>query len=146
MAFKLKELDGKLGQVIANITLGKGLMLTEESERGYQIWLEPDCLYIKELGLNIFGGESIGLDDKNEIKSCTSGYWFYSDSTGEKLYSEIGSNLTACIYNYCNAVGLNKTMEDVEDLDCFYKFNNGKFLREKVISWMEVEIEGQIEI
>ena len=57
MAFKLKELNGELGEVIANITLGKGLMLTEESERGYQIWLEPDYLHIEELGLKIFSGE-----------------------------------------------------------------------------------------
>ena len=115
MAFKLKELNGELGEVIANITEGKETLLVEEEEGKYQVWLEPDYLYIKELGLNIFGGESIGLDDKNEIKSCTSGYWFYSDGTGEKLYAEVGSNLTACIYNYCNAVGLNKAMEDVED-------------------------------
>lgn len=146
MAFKLKELNGELGEVIANITEGKETLLVEEEEGKYQVWLEPDYLYIKELGLNIFGGESIGLDDKNEIKSCTSGYWFYSDGTGEKLYAEVGSNLTACIYNYCNAVGLNKAMEDVEDLDCFYKLDNGDFLREKVISWMDAEIEGQIEI
>ena len=64
MAFKLKELDGKLGQVIANITLGKGLMLTEERERGYQIWLEPDYLHIEELGLNIFSGEGMFITVK----------------------------------------------------------------------------------
>ena len=67
MAFKLKELNGELGEVIANITEGKETLLVEEEEGKYQVWLEPDYLYIKELGLNIFGGESIGLDDKNVL-------------------------------------------------------------------------------
>ena len=95
---------------------------------------------------SVSGGHLLILMHFGMRPSCTSGYWFYSDGTGEKLYAEVGSNLTACIYNYCNAVGLNKAMEDVEDLDCFYKLDNGDFLREKVISWMDVEIEGQIEI
>ena len=44
------------------------------------------------------------------------------------------------IYNYCNLIGAEKTMEEVENLQCTYQLDNGKFLREKVISWMDVEI------
>ena len=147
MAFKLKELNGELGEVIANITLGEGLMLTEESERGYQIWLEPDYLHIEELGLKIFSGERyVYNSETKELGLSSSLYQFYRDGTGENVYSESGSGLAVCIYNYCNLIGVAKTMEEVENLQCTYQLDNGKFLREKVISWMDVEIEGQIEI
>ena len=57
MAFKLKELDGDLGEIIANITSPKPMVLWKEKHGQYQVWLEPDFLHIEALRINVFCGE-----------------------------------------------------------------------------------------
>ena len=39
MAFKLKELDGQLGEVLANLTTPKPMVLWKEEHGRYQVWL-----------------------------------------------------------------------------------------------------------
>lgn len=133
MAFKLKELDGDLGEIVANLTSPKPMVLWKEEHGRYQVWLEPDFLHIEDLKVNIFNGEfhrySRVTDD---FEPDHDAFYFFNQSTGRLVYSEYGSNLTVCVTNYIRESG--KQVESVEDLLCTYALDNGKFLRKKVLT------------
>lgn len=132
MAFKLKELDGDLGEILANLTSPKPMVLWKEQHGSYQVWLEPDFLHIEDLKVNIFNGEfhhySRVTDDYEPDHDA---YYFFNQSTGRLVYSEYGSDLPVCVTNFVRESG--KQVESVDDLLCTYALDNGKFLRKKVL-------------
>ena len=133
MAFKLKELDGQLGEILANLTTPKPMVLWKEEHGRYQVWLEPDFLHIEDLRVNVFSGEfhrySRVTDDYEPDHDA---YYFFNQSTGRLVYSESGSDLPVCVTNYIRESG--KQVESVEDLLCTYSLDNGKFLKKKVLT------------
>lgn len=146
MDFKLKALQGELGEVLEKIIRTKPLVLVEEEEKEKQLWLEPDYLYIQDLGLCIYSGIiCLYYEETKDYEMDCSIYIFYSE-TGEEIYSEIGSDLSVCISNYFRCLGQEKTLDEIEKMDCTYFFDKGKFLEEKVISRKSFELEGEIDI
>ena len=133
MAFELKEFDdGGLGEIAASITSKKPMVLWKERDRDYQVWLEPDYLYIEDLRVNIFSGEFYKFSretEKYEIDHDV--YYFFNPRTGRLVYAENGSNLTVCIINFIRETG--KEVDEAENLPCIYKLDNGEFLRKKVL-------------
>lgn len=141
MAFKLKELDGDLGEVIYNLTSQKELVLVDQKEKVYQIWSEPDYLYLIDLQVNIFSAICCNYNqDTEEYEIDHDLYIFYHSDTGEEIYFEVGSPLTACIHNYCHFAGLQ--VKNVDELRCYYALDNGKYLREKVLNRKNGEMTG----
>ena len=132
MAFKLKELDGQLGEILANLTSPKPMVLCKEKHNDYQVWLEPDYLHIQDLRVNVFSGEFHKYSRETaDFEPDHDTYYFFNQSTGRLVYSEYGSNLPVCVTNYIRESG--KQVESVEDLLCTYALDNGKFLRKKVL-------------
>ena len=133
MAFKLKELDGDLGEILANLTSPKPMVLWIEKHGRYQVWLEPDFLHIEDLKVNIFSGEfhrySRVTDDYEPDHDA---FYFFNASTGRLVYSEYGSDLPVCVTNYIRESG--KQVESVDDLLCTYALDNGKFIKKKVLT------------
>ena len=141
MAFKLKELEGDLGEAIYNLTSQKEMVLVDQDEKMYQIWSEPDYLYLIDLQVNIFSAVCCNYDKNTEEYEIDHElYIFYHPNTGEEVYFETGSSLEVSIHNYCHFAGLQ--VEDVGELNCYYVLDNGKFLEEKVLKKKNSEIEG----
>ena len=133
MAFKLKELNGQLGEIIAGITIPKPMVLLRERKEDYQVWVEPDYLYIQDLRVCVYGAEFYKFSRQTEEYEIDHDvYYFFNVSTGRLVYSEYGSNLEVCVTNYCTEVG--KEVEDVGELLCTYILDNGKFLNKKVLT------------
>jgi len=133
MAFKLKELEGQLGEIIAGITAPKPMVLWKERYHAYQVWLEPDYLNIAELKVNIYSGEFCRYSVNDGVfEPDYDVYYFFQQNTGRLLYSEYGSNLEVTLTNFIREIG--KKVDSVEDLLCTYIFDNGEFLRKKVLT------------
>lgn len=141
MAFKLKELEWDLGEAIYNLTSQKEMVLVEQEEKVYQIWVEPDYLYLIDLQANIFSAICCNYNqDTEDYEIDHDLYIFYHPNTGEEVYFETGSSLEVCIHNYCHFAGLQ--VEDVGELSCYYALDNGKFLIDKVVNRKNSEMTG----
>lgn len=140
MAFKLKELEGELGEILNNLTCTKAWVLVDHEHHRFQIWSEPDFLYIHDLNINIFSAVScLYYEDTEEYIEDCSLYLFY-DTEGNQVYYEYGSSLWVCIHNYCHFVNIK--INDLDNLLCCYILDNGKFLEEKVINKKNIDIQG----
>ena len=141
MAFQLKELQGNLEEAIYNITSQKEMLLIDQDKKMYQIWSEPDYLYIIDLKVNIYSAVCCNYNDDTEDYEIDHVlYIFFSSDTGKEVYFEVGSSLEVCIHNYCHFAGIE--VENVGELNCHYVLDNGKFLEEKVLKKKNSEIEG----
>lgn len=132
MAFKLKEMDGEFGEVLAGLTEWKPMVLWKERECDYQVWVEPDYLHIENLKVYVFSGGYYSFSRATgtyEIDHDV--YYFFNPSTGRLVYSEYGSDLMACVRNFIRESG--KKVKCIEELSCTYALDNGKFLRKKVL-------------
>ena len=133
MAFKLRELDGQLGDIIAGITMPKPMVLLREKAEDYQVWVESDYLYIQDLRVCVYGAEYYRFSSETgEYEIDHDIYYFFNVHTGRLVYSEYGSNLEVCVTNYCSEIG--KEIEDVGELLCTYILDNGNFIRKKVLT------------
>lgn len=132
MAFKFKELQGDLGEALGAFTAGKEMVLFQEINDAYQIWLEADYLYIEKLKVNIYCGVYKSYDfDENSYILENDLHIFFDADKGEFLYYEYGSSLEVCVINFIRELELK--IRNVENLKCFYAFDDGKFLKEKVL-------------
>lgn len=141
MAFKLKELEGDLGEIIYNLTSQKEMVLVDQEENAYQIWAEPDYLYLKDLRVNVYSAVCCNYDQETkEYEIDHDLYIFYDPDTGKEVYFEVGSSLAVCLHNYCHFAGLK--IKNVDELNCYYALDNGRFLEEKVVNKKKSEIVG----
>ena len=131
MAFQLKELDGQLGEILVSITSPKPMVLLKEREHDYQIWVEPDFLYIQDLNINIFSGEYCKYSKETGDYEVDHDVYYIFTRTGRLIYSEYGSSLEVCVRNFMREVG--KDLGGVGELLCTYALDNGKFIKEKVL-------------
>lgn len=134
MAFKIKDLEGNLGEIAAQLTALKPMVLVAEEENEWQIWLEPDYLHVLDLGVFVFQGNSLLYNPESlEYEPNFSVTAFYDPDTGKELYYESDVNICICISNYLYETGTSKSIEDISEMKCFYKLDNGVFLNEKVL-------------
>lgn len=141
MSFALKELDGELGDTIEQLKDTLNLILVDKEEKDYETWLEPDYLHIEDLRLNVYCGYYMIYDDEfQDYDTADLIYVFYDDKTGKEVYSEMGSSLWACIYNLCWQSGMRKSGEEIDNLSCTFRLDNGDFLRKKVLKMKNFDI------
>ena len=128
MAFKLKSLDGRLGEIVGSITAGTPMVLVYD-ENGTQIWRERGCVYIQDLGIDVYAAISCIYDeDTKDYETDSDLFLFYEHdkaSTDKEIYCEWGSSLTVCVHNYAHLSGRTDldSMDAVENLDCVYRLN-----------------------
>ncbi len=131
MAFKLKSLYGVLGDVAENIGGMIGADIIEESENEYKIICDTCFYHIPDLNINIHSAELYIYDtDIKDYKITDSLYLFFDKGRNRMVYSEQGSCINVCVYNYCNLVLKNNiTMKEVNELDCVYELDEGEVLK-----------------
>lgn len=139
--FRLKRfINEDLGEIIKNSTYTKPMVLVEQQEKEYQLWLEPDYLYIKDLEIYAFcGTEYLYLEDEGEYSPDFDLVIFYDPKSGEELYSEGGSSFFVCVMNYCHMFDKSISEEQIQNYRCKYCEDNGHFLKEMVLGGFEIE-------
>ena len=134
MGIRLRDIDDGACRAIQTFTAEKEQVLLMEVKKVFQMWGEPDFFYIEELGIKVFSAvyeEYATPDDEYYVSYDL--YAIYDADTGEELYMETGSSFAVTIHNYCYAVGMNLSMDEVYDLEAVYVLDDGKFLMEKVL-------------
>lgn len=122
MALKIRNLEGDFWEVIESIISGSEPVLIEETPE-FQIWQEPTFTYIPVLNLDIHSATChLWDEDTQEYEIDSDQYNFYNHATGEQVYTESGSTLSVCIYNYCHIAHLDEwhDLDRIEDLECIY--------------------------
>jgi len=125
MGFKLKALDGELGEVIQGMMTRNKMVLVEQDETS-QIWRESSCLHVLDLDIDIYSGtECVYCDDTGEYELNSSLHIFYKHGTTEVVYSEYANSLATCIYNYVGRIGQTdlQDMNAIQELACIYYLN-----------------------
>ena len=127
MALKIKDLDGLIGEVIAQLEFWDGEMILVSEDDSMQILRDKGCIYIKELGVDVYGAYVYYYEPETEEWEIDSDlYIFYLHKTDTEVYSEGGSSLPVCISNYCHYSGTEKkyTMEEIDNLEIEYILND----------------------
>ena len=128
MALKIKDFEGVHGEVIQRLEEDREMILVEED--GFQqIWREQGCIYIADFGIDVYTATSCTYnEDSKDYEVNASLFLFYDHDTDTQIYSEMGSSLSVCIYNFAHFIG-RKDIQDidtVEDLSCVYVLNWNK--------------------
>lgn len=134
MAFKIKDLDGELGEVVEQVGIVLGEKLIEESQGEYQLFCTTSCYHIPTLHINIHWADIFIYEEDMDSYELTGDIFLVFDTESKEfLYSEQGGSLCTCIHNYCNLIlNQNVNMDMVEDLDCVYTLDKGKILDEYI--------------
>ena len=132
MAFKLRDMDGKLGKAIGQFTQTKKAVLLDYEKKDHQLWSEPDFLMVLELNIFIFSALYYTYQVELESYALEHDEILIFSPDGELLHSEHGSSLKVCIQNYCTLCQEN--ILDVDNLNCLWIFDNGNFLEDKVLN------------
>lgn len=125
MAFKLRELEEELGEIIESISAGKEMILVEQDE-DFQIWRDQGCVRILDLNIDAYSALSYVYDpNTKDFEVNSSLYILYKHGTNEEIYCEFGSSFPVCVYNYMHFIGKKELheMEIVENLDCIFLLN-----------------------
>lgn len=125
MGFKLKALDGELGEIVQEMTARNKMVLVEQDETS-QIWRESSCLHVLDLDIDIYYAiECVYCNDTEDYELSSSLHIFYKHDTTEAVYSEYANSLAACIYNYVHQIGRTDLhdMAVIENLECIYYLN-----------------------
>lgn len=134
MAFKIKDLENKLGDVLTTLGCSLGQDLIEEVNKDYQLWCTTCCYHLPELNVNIHQAEIKNYEENENVMCELSDtvYLVFDSENKNFLYSEQGNTLENCILNYCLIVMDNEdyTMDKVKELDCTYLIDKGVLLSE----------------
>ena len=144
MAFKLSELNGKLGEVIEKLAFDRPMTIKERGNGTYQIWVSCDCLYITDMNLYVVPGLIKFLQPSKEIFEGDTPICYVFDADGNELHFSVDKSMADTMYSYGLFSGIDKSI--ISNLDCVYQFNNGNFLHQKVIHNEYFEITGEIDI
>lgn len=128
MALKIKDFEGEYGEVIQRLEEDREMILVEQDEY-QQIWREQGCIYILDFGIDVYAATSCTYDeDTQDYEINSSLFLFYEHDTDTQVYSEMGSSLSVCIYNYTHFIGRSdiENIEAIEDLSCVYVLNWNK--------------------
>lgn len=129
-----------IGEFLTDKTLAKPKVLVEQEEKGFQIWLEPDYIYIRDLKINAYiGTEWIYDEDEDEYTPAIDLVIFFDSKTGEELYSEAGSAFFICVLNYCHLIDSEVSREEIGEYRWKLCEDDGYFLKEVVLGGVEVE-------
>lgn len=126
--FKLKELEGDMGEVIQSLADNSPMVLIEE-DSFQQIWREQGCVHIADLGIDVYGATSCIYDENiKDYELSSSLYVFYEHGTADEVYFEYGSSLPVCVHNYAHAIGRTdlQEMDAVGELGCVYVLDGQK--------------------
>ncbi len=122
MIFKLKKLEEELGEIIQEIVENQDVVLIDEDE-DYQLWREESCIYILDLGVDVYSAIScLYNEDTRDYEVNSSLFVFYNHGTTEEVYTEFGSSFPVCVYNYIHFL-MKKELHEmsiVENLDCVF--------------------------
>ena len=132
MAFKLKEMDGRLGEAIGQFTQTKKAVLLDYEDEDHQLWCEPDFLMVLELNIFIFSALYYTYQEELGCYALDHDLILIFSPDGELLHGEHGSSLKVCIQNYCTLCEEN--ILDGDNLNCLWIFDNGNFLESKVLN------------
>lgn len=136
MIFLFREYKRKFGELLIELSSPKEMILVEQEDRKYQLHVEQDYLQLVDYNVNIYVGvRSIYHADIQGYDALFSEYVFYDNNSGEKIFEVREGLLTDCIEKYLS-LGMVGEYErpKVDLLRCKYFFDNGQFLREKVIN------------
>lgn len=128
MALKIKDFEGKHREVIQCLEEGREMILVEQDEY-QQIWRQQGCIHIWDLGIDVYDAISCTYDeDTQDYEMNASLFLFYDHDTNTQIYSEMGSSLSVCIYNYAYFIGRDDIgdIEAIEDLSCVYDLHWNK--------------------
>ena len=134
MAFKLKSLEGRLGEIVSSITANSPMVLVYDDGDGTRIWRELGCVYIQDLGIDVYSAIScVYNEDTKDYETDSDLFLFYEHDkagTDNEIYTEWGSSLTVCVYNYARFSGRTDldSIDAVENLDCVYRLNLHRLL------------------
>ena len=131
MAFKIKQLDTELGEIVEKIGDILGAKIIEENENEYQICCTTSFYHLPELNKNIHYADLLIYDTEwKEYVIQDNIFMVFDRDKKELVYSEQGGSIQTCIHNYCSIVLKDKTvtMEKVENYDCTYELNKGDIL------------------
>lgn len=129
MAFKLKSLEGRLGEIIHSVTADRPMVLTYDDGEGTQIWREQGCVYIEDLGVDIYSAVACVYNkETDEYETDTDLFLFYEHGTTDpdsEVHNEWGSTLSVCVHNYAHYSGRDDlaSMDAIENLGCVYLLN-----------------------
>lgn len=133
MGVRVKEIEDGVWDAFFLITAEKEHYLIDEAEGYYQLWAEGDYLYIKSLDINIFRTMFKTYDNENDCYVDDRYiYVIFDNATGANLYMEDGP-LSYALYCFCGEYGPDLSMDEVLSLSCIYPFDNGRFLKAKVL-------------
>lgn len=131
MAFKVKELEGALGEVIEALGIELGEKIIEEVEKDYQVWCITSYYYLPDYHINLHVATLMDYEeDTKDYEVTESMYLVFDGESKEFLYCEIGGSLESCLYNYIhNIVGKKDfEFEDVYTLNCTYILDKGQLI------------------
>ena len=131
MAFKIKQLDGELGEIVEKIGDILGAKIIEESENEYHIYCNTSYYHLPELNINIHYADLLVYDTEwDEYVIQDNIFMVFDRDKKELVYSEQGGSIQTCIHNYCSIVLKDKTvtMDKVDNYDCTYELNKGDIL------------------
>ena len=131
MAFKLRDMDGKLGKVIARLTETNTPILLDYIKDEHQLWCEPDYLLVLNLKICVFSALYYSYQTDVGCYTLDHSKILIFSQVGDLLYEEDNSTLKVCIQNYCTVYDEN--ILDGDNLNCVWVLDNGKFLEEKVL-------------
>jgi hypothetical protein len=113
---KLKDVEEQLFELGFDIYEGDYTSLYKKEEK-YEVYLEHWSIIIEELNINVkeaFYWFNDGIDYP--------AYYFFDKDTNEFLYSEQGNSLQVCVYNFCNNLGLIKSIDEVGEINCYLNY------------------------
>jgi hypothetical protein len=144
MIFLFKEYRRKLSGLLTELSSSKELILVEQEDKKHQLHVEQDYLQLVDYNLNIYVGvRSLYHADIQDYDPLFNEYVFYDNTTGEKVIEVREVLLAECIEKYLSFDLVGEYERPKLDLlRCKYFLDNGKFLREKVISSPIVRIKG----
>lgn len=125
-----------LEEAATSITMQRDLILVEKEELDYEIWLHPDYLHLYELGINVYQGFLCHVDFTDiEVPYFpeSSVVIIYDSETGEQLSYEHTASLYGAILRYFRFYRMDDSEDSISRMGCDYVFDDGKFLREKVL-------------
>lgn len=133
MSVRVKDIEDGVWNPFFMITEGREHYLVEEAKGYYQLWAEGDFLYFESLNINVIRTMFKTYDEE---KDCYIDdryiYLIYDNDTGANLYMEDGP-LSYALHCFCSEYGPYLSMDEVMSLECVYPFDNGRFLKAKVL-------------
>ncbi|NYB73777.1 hypothetical protein HZF24_06435 [Sedimentibacter hydroxybenzoicus DSM 7310] len=151
MIFLFKDYRRKLSGLLNELSSPKELILVEQENKEYQLHVEQDYLHLVDYNVNIYSGVFSNYTYTGEYEPDTASYFghyiFYDNNTGKRVFERRCLDLKECIEVYLT-IGLEGEYEkpQTDNIRCKYFFDNGKFLREKVIPMSCIESWGKFEV